>query len=446
MTTVTMPQLGEGVSDGTIGRWLKHPGDRVEKDEPLVEVITEKVNAEVPCPTAGTLVRILAPEGETVAVHAPIAEIDESSADGASDRPDAESARASDPVATPSSPAAASVPRPEPSILAPAATPPPDPLYPQTPLEFDGRATPAVRRLALELGVDLADVAAARAPGSGRLGREDLLAYSAGRGSAGREAASPAAPPARTPAPAPASAPTPPARDDEVIPLSRLRLGIAAQMTRAGAVPHAYVTAEIDMTPVVRRRASIRAEYQAREGISIGFVPFVVKAVVEALRYHPDLNAHWTEQGLVRKRQINVGIAVAVDDGLLVPVVHDADQLSIDGLNHAIVEVAVRAREGRLRLGDLQGGTFTVDNAGAFGSIFTVPLLNVPEIAIVTMEAIVKRPVVREEVGGDVIAVRSMMTMVAGFDHRATDGAQVGRFLQDVRAWLESVDERTPLW
>jgi len=418
VTTVTMPRLGEGVSDGTIGRWLKHPGDRVEKDEPLVEVITEKVNAEVPSPAAGTLVRILAPEGEKVTVLAPIAEIDEG--------------RGVETI--------------------PGAVPAPTPQVPP-PGEHSGRATPAVRRLAGELGVDLADVAAA-APGR-RVGRDDVIAY-AGQRSTAPLMSPPAAPvaapkpqpqkPAPAPAPAPASAPTPPARDDEVIPLSRLRLGIAAQMTRAGAVPHAYVTAEIDMTPVVRRRASIRAEYQAREGISIGFVPFVVKAVVEALRYHPDLNAHWTEQGLVRKRQINVGIAVAVDDGLLVPVVHDADQLSINGLNHAIVEVASRAREGRLRLGDLQGGTFTVDNAGAFGSIFTVPLLNVPEIAIVTMEAIVKRPVVREEVGGDVIAVRSMMTMVAGFDHRATDGAQVGRFLQDVRAWLESVDERTPIW
>jgi len=445
VTTVTMPQLGEGVSDGTIGRWLKHPGDRVEKDEALVEVITEKVNAEIPCPTAGTLVRILAPEGETVAVLAPIAEIHESPEVGASARPDAESAPASDAVATPSSPAAAAAPPPEPSGLAPAAAPAPEPSYPQAAVEFDGRATPAVRRLARELGVDLADVAAARAPGSGRLGREDLLAYSAGRGSAGREAASPAAPPARTPAPAPVPAALP-ALEEEIVPLSRMRKGIAAQMTRAGAAPHAYVTTEIDMTSLVRRRASIRAEYLAREGISIGFVPFVVKAVVEGLRRHPGLNAHWTEQGLVRKRRINVGIAVAVEDGLLVPVIQDADQLSINGLNHAIVGVAARVRDGRLRLGDLQGGTLTVDNAGAFGSVFTVPLLNVPEIAIVTMEAIVKRPVVREETGGDVIAVRSMMTMVAGFDHRATDGAQVGQFLGVVRAWLESVDERTPIW
>jgi 2-oxoisovalerate dehydrogenase E2 component (dihydrolipoyl transacylase) len=418
MTVVTMPQLGEGVSEGTIGRWLKHPGERVEKDEPLVEVITEKVNAEVPSPAAGTLVRILAPEGERVPVLAPIAEIDESSA---------------------------------------AAAPPPEPAQAAVRGAFDGRATPAVRRLARELGVDLADAAAARAPGAGRLSREDVLAHSAGRGSAVREAppsaaapSPPAAPPSAAASPSTPQAPAPaaasPAPNEEIVPLPRMRHGIAAQMTRAGAVPHAYVTTEIDMTPLVRRRASIRAEYQAREGISIGFVPFVVKAVVDALRRHSDLNAHWTEQGLVRKRRINVGVAVAVEGGLLVPVVQDADQLSVNGLNHAIVEVAARARDGHLRVGDLKGGTFTVDNAGAFGSVLTVPLLNVPEIAIVTMEAIVKRPVVREEAGGDVIAVRSMMTMVAGFDHRATDGAQVGRFLQDVRAWLESVDEQTPIW
>jgi 2-oxoisovalerate dehydrogenase E2 component (dihydrolipoyl transacylase) len=190
----------------------------------------------------------------------------------------------------------------------------------------------------------------------------------------------------------------------------------------------------------------MKAEYQAREGIGLSYVPFVTKAAVEGLRRHPDLNAHWTDDGLLVRGRINVGIAVAVDDGLLVPVVHDADLLSVNGLNHAISDLASRARAGRLRLEDIQGGTFTVDNTGWFGSTVSGPIVNVPEIVIVTMEAIVKRPVVIESPLGDAIGIRPMMNLCTSFDHRATDGAQVGRFLQDMRRWLESVDAQTPIW
>jgi 2-oxoisovalerate dehydrogenase E2 component (dihydrolipoyl transacylase) len=199
------------------------------------------------------------------------------------------------------------------------------------------------------------------------------------------------------------------------------------------------------MSSVVRLRESLKEAFRAREGTSLSYVPFVVKATVEALRRHPDLNAHWTDEGLVRKRRMHVGVAVAVDDGLIVPVIRDADGLSIAGLNRAIADVAARARAGKLRLEDLQGGTVTVDNTGWFGSVLTMPILDLPEILIVTMEAIVKRPVVLETADGDVIAVRSMMNMVAGFDHRATDGAQVGIFLRDVKAWLEAVGPETPI-
>jgi 2-oxoisovalerate dehydrogenase E2 component (dihydrolipoyl transacylase) len=200
------------------------------------------------------------------------------------------------------------------------------------------------------------------------------------------------------------------------------------------------------MSAVVRHREANKRAYLAREGVNLSYVAIVTKATVEALRRHPDMNAHWTEEGLWRRKAINVGIAVAVDDGLVVPVIKDADGLSIHGLNRAINELADRARTNRLRLDDVQGGTFTVDNTGWTGSILTMPIINVPEVGIVTMEAIVKRPVVIETPQGDVIGVRSMMNMVLAIDHRATDGAQAGQFLATMRQWLESVDESTSIW
>jgi 2-oxoisovalerate dehydrogenase E2 component (dihydrolipoyl transacylase) len=241
--------------------------------------------------------------------------------------------------------------------------------------------------------------------------------------------------------------PAPPAAAaDSLKPMTQMRKAIAAQMTRALQVPHAYTTIEVDMSAVVRHREANKRAYQEREGVGLSYVAFVTKATVEALRRHPDMNGHWTDEGLWRRKAINVGIAVAVDDGLVVPVIKDADGLSIHGLNRAINDLADRARTNRLRLDDIQGGTFTVDNTGWTGSNLTMPIINVPEIAIVTMEAIVKRPVVIETPDGDVIGVRSMMNMVLAIDHRATDGAQAGAFLKTVRQWLESVSADTSIW
>jgi 2-oxoisovalerate dehydrogenase E2 component (dihydrolipoyl transacylase) len=225
-----------------------------------------------------------------------------------------------------------------------------------------------------------------------------------------------------------------------------MRKGIAAQMTRALAVPHAYVQMEVDATRLVALRERVKREYQAREGISLSYVPFVVKAAVEALKRNPAFNAHWTDQGLLAKRRINVGVAVAVEDGLIVPVIRDADKLSINGLNRAIADVAARARANKLRVDDFGGGTFTVDNTGWFGSNMTMPIINVPEVAILTMEEIRKRPVVVETPEGDVIAIRPIMNMVLAIDHRANDGAQAAMFLRDVKAWLEAVGDQTPIW
>ena len=459
MPKVTMPQLGESVAEGTIGRWLKQVGDHVDKYEPIVEVVTDKVNAEVPSPFEGTLSAILVQEGETVANDTEIAVID-----GAGEAPAASAPAPS--AASPASAAPVAV-APSPAVTggngATSHGPAGSDERPAPAADYEGRVTPAVRRLAREHELDLSQV-----PGTGHAGRvtrEDVLAYIERRrtgvpeavtaaSSPAASAPTPGASPAPGTAPAPASAPaappmTPPpasAAADSLKPMTQMRKAIAAQMTRALQVPHAYTTIEVDMSAVVRHREANKRAYQEREGVGLSYVAFVTKATVEALRRHPDMNAHWTDEGLWRRKAINVGVAVAVDDGLVVPVIKDADGLSIHGLNRAIYELADRARTNRLRLDDIQGGTFTVDNTGWTGSNLTMPIINVPEVGIVTMEAIVKRPVVIETPQGDVIGIRSMMNMVLAIDHRATDGAQAGRFLATIRQWLESVDESTSIW
>ena len=428
MAKVRMPQLGESVAEGTIGRWLKKPGDRVEKYEPIVEVVTDKVNAEVPSPFAGVLTAILAEEGATVPNNADIAEIETLDADAA-------------PAPTSSAPAA--VPN-APSV--PATPPAPAPTLLPEPGDPDARMTPAVRRLLREHGLSAAQVPGTG--GGGRITREDVLAVveAIRTGSTGTPVAPPAPGASAVPAAGGPVVVFPPGADEVLVPVTKMRKGIAAQMTRALQVPHAYVHVEVDVTNLVRLRESVKREYQAREGISLSYVPFVMKAVVEALRKQPTFNAVWTDEGLLARRRVNLGVAVAVDDGLIVPVVRDVDQLSITGINRAIAEVAVRARANRFRADDFGGGTFTVDNTGWFGSNLTMPIINVPEVAILTMEAITKRPVVRETPQGDVIAIRSVMNMVIGIDHRANDGAQAGFFLRDVKAWLENVGPETPLY
>jgi 2-oxoisovalerate dehydrogenase E2 component (dihydrolipoyl transacylase) len=228
--------------------------------------------------------------------------------------------------------------------------------------------------------------------------------------------------------------------------MTQMRKGIAAQMTRALQAPHAYVQMEVDATHLVALRDRVKAAYQAKEGISLSYVPFVVKASAEALKRNPTFNAHWTDQGLVAKRRINIGVAVAVDEGLIVPVIRDADTLSIHGLNLAIADVANRAKNGKFRVDDFGGGTFTVDNTGYLGTNLVMPILNVPEVGIVTMEAITKRPVVVSTDDGDVIAIRSIMNMVLGVDHRANDGAGGAALLRDIKAWLETVGPETPIY
>ena len=237
-----------------------------------------------------------------------------------------------------------------------------------------------------------------------------------------------------------------PTGGDVEVPMSQMRKGIAAKMTRVKqTVPHAYTVIEVDMHNVVRWREMNQAGYKAREGIGISYVAAVIKAVTETLRLHPTLNSQFAEDRIILKQAMNIGIAVAVDNGLLVPVIANADQLSISGVNHRIQDLAARARINKLRLDEIQGGTFTVNNTGWFGSVSSMPIINSPEVAILSMEAIVKRPVVVTVEGEDVITIRPMMNMTCAFDHRVLDGAQVGNFLADVRKRLEAWDPATPL-
>jgi pyruvate/2-oxoglutarate dehydrogenase complex dihydrolipoamide acyltransferase (E2) component len=465
MPTVTMPQLGESVAEGTIGKWLKKVGDHVDKYEPIVEVITDKVNAEVPSPFEGTLTRILVEEGDTVPNNAEIAVVE--AAGEATAAAPTEAAPAAAAEATPVEPPAKES-APQAEAAAPAARPA-SPAPAESPAQevrpaavdsngraavaaYEGRMTPAVRRLAREHGIDLAQV---KGTGhGGRVTRDDLMAFIEAGGATA--ATTPAAQPPATQAPAagartaPSAPPAPPtaspvAEGDSLKPVSPMRKAIAAQMTRSLAVPVAYSTVEVDMSAVVRVREAQKRAYQAREGIGLSYVSFVTKAAVEALRKHADLNGHYTDEGHWRRKRINVGVAVAVEDGLVVPVIRDADGLSIHGLNRQINDLADRSRTNRLKLDDIQGGTFTIDNTGWTGSVLTQPIINVPEVAILTMEAIVKRAVVVESPAGDSIAIRPIMNMVLGFDHRATDGAQAGVFLADVKRWLESVDDQTSI-
>jgi 2-oxoglutarate dehydrogenase E2 component (dihydrolipoamide succinyltransferase) len=515
MPQVTMPQLGEGVEEGTIGKWLKQVGDAIRVGDPLVEVVTDKVNAEVPSPFAGTLTKILVSEGETIQNDAPIAEVEGSEAESAGSDPSSAApdtaevpqqgegpgtgtreAVASDTGATPEDSAssdpgstldthasddsattdttarldtddgatpgentapddregtdaapdagAAAAARPSslapPAALAQAPTEATDAALaaatPAPTIPADVRMTPAVRRLARDLRVDVTAITGSGI--GGRITRSDIEQAAAG-------ATNGAAPRPATAAAAPTSADSPVREGDSLKKLSPMRKAIANHMAKFLDVPTAYITFEVDMTPVVRSRTAINDQYKAREGISLSYVAYMTMACVEALRKHHDLNAHWTDEGHWRRKDINIGIAVAVEDGLVVPVIKHADTLSLHGLNVAINDLAKRARSKKLAPADLEGGTFTVDNTGWTGSVLTLPIINVPEVAIITMEKIVKRPVVLED-QGDAIAVRSMMNICIAIDHRATDGAQAGEFLADVQRWLESVDEHTPVW
>jgi pyruvate/2-oxoglutarate dehydrogenase complex dihydrolipoamide acyltransferase (E2) component len=422
LAQIKMPQLGESVTEGTVDKWLKNEGDFVKRDEPLVEVVTDKVNAEIPSPFEGKLVKITAASGETVRVGAVIAQIEVGGATAA--QPDATKAAAErQPQAAVAKQAA--VQASGPAVEAPS---------PADVGEAGGerlRLSPAVRKLVAEHGIDAGSL---RGTGmGGRVTRDDVLA------AVGTVRASPAA----SPVAAPSGPPPPrPARVDgareELVKLSVMRRSIAEHMVRSLATsPHAWTLQEVDVTNLVRYREAEKESFKARHGAPLTYLPFVVQIVCGALKEYPWLNSSWTDEGVVLKRYINLGIAVSIPDGLIVPVLKDADQRGFTDMVRSLNDLIERARNKQLKPEDVQGGTFTLNNTGATGSVASQPIINQPQAAILTTESIVKRAVVID----DAIAVRHMMNMCLSFDHRIIDGMMAGQFLSAVKKRL---DEWTP--
>ncbi len=399
---VTMPEVAETVVEGTIARWLKQPGDRVELYESVVEIVTDKINLELPSPVAGVITEILVPEGETVTVGTPLALMD---AEG----------EAQEVKAPEKPPEKAPAPSPPEAVTPRKATPPTD--------RRERRYSPLVQKLAEDRGVDLALVPGTGA--GGRITKADVLRY------AEEQKAAPV-----TPGAAP-----PPGADDEIA-VDPVRRAIAQRMLQsAQQIPHAWTMMEADVSGLVARVGSAKEEFRRREGINLTYLPFFIQAVARALRAYPMVNSTWSEEKIVLRRQVNIGIAVARDEGLIVPVVKDADQKNVAALAREVHELAERARQNKLSVQDVQGGTFTVNNTGALGSILSKPIINPPQAAIITSEAVVKRPVVV----GDAIAVRSVMNICLSFDHRILDGAAATQFLAEVKAHLEAITPETPI-
>lgn len=417
VSPIKMPQLGESVTEGTVDRWLKREGDFVKRDEPIVEVVTDKVNAEIPSPFEGKLIKIAVSEGETVRVGAVIAQI-ETVAAGAPAAPAKGREGGSAATEAPAAPPGGAAPEPVAVAVAQAAG-----------TGERQRLSPAVRKLAAEHGID---PGALQGTGlGGRVTRDDVLAAVGG-------AQSPAAPPQAKPAPAAAPQAAPDGKREELVKLSVMRKSIAEHMVRSLATaPHAWTLQEVDVTALVRYREGEKDSFKARHGMTLTYLPFVAQILIDALKQFPWLNSSWSDQGVVLKRYINLGIAVAIPDGLIVPVVKDADRLGFTDLVRAINDLVERARNKQLKPDDVQGGTFTLNNTGATGSIASQPIINQPQAAILTTEAIVKRPVVIE----DAIAIRHMMNTCLSFDHRIIDGMMAGEFLGSIKKRL---DEWTP--
>ena len=502
-----MPKLGESVTEGTIGKWLKQPGEKVNKYELLVEVQTDKVNTEIPSPVAGTLKEVKVEEGQTVPIGTLLATFETADGDVAAaspaasqrqappaspqvapSRPQPTPPQANDAAAPAPSSSAASMSQPRPPSSASAASAPSRPQStsastsesvpqqprpaPSTPSRSpsspsasasssastataerpdlsDVRATPAVRKLAAENGVDISQIDGTGL--GGRVSKKDVEDYIA------NAQAAPAAPPqaARSAAasqvvsggPAPIAARPAPSMSlagDELVPLTQMRRAIANNMVQAWAAPHAHAVMEIDMTALMKYRDKVRGDFEAREGFDLSPAAFICKAAVEALRTVPLVNSSFTDQGVIAHKEINLGYAVALgDEGLVVPVIRDADGKSLAGLMRSIRDVVDRAKARRLTFDDFYGGTFTVNNTGPLGTIISSPIVPPGQAAIISSEAIVKRLIVTDD---DAIAIRQRMNLVIGFDHRVVDGATAARFLQTMRDWLQTVGPTVPVY
>ena len=452
---VIMPQMGESIAEGTLSRWMKKVGDAVKRDEPIFEISTDKVDAEIPAPQAGVLVEILVQEGQTVAVQTVVARL-ETDASAAAAAP---SPAVAAPAPAAPKPAAAAVTAPLPSSPAappaspaapPAAAPPPAaPTGPETAEErLRRKSTPLVRKIAAEHNLDISAI-----PGSGLAGRvtkTDVLSYL----EAAPQPRSPAAPLAT--APLPSSPAAPPARGasrlievpspvvepwegDRVEPWSKIRKLTADHMIMSRRVSaHVNSLFEVDFTRVAQVRAARKKEY-AERGVNLTFLAFIVKAVADTIRKHPVVNSAVMGDATVYRRDINIGIAVALDWGLIVPVIKRADELSLLGVARAINDLGERARAKKLTPDEVQRGTFTITNPGGFGSFAGTPIINPPQVAILGVGSIEKRPhVVTLPDGTDTLAIRTKGMFTMAYDHRIVDGADADRFLADLKAMLQS--------
>ncbi|HEV7429255.1 MAG TPA: 2-oxoglutarate dehydrogenase, E2 component, dihydrolipoamide succinyltransferase [Thermoanaerobaculia bacterium] len=443
-TDVVMPQMGESIAEGTIVKWLKKPGDKVERDEPLLEISTDKVDAEIPSPSSGTLTEIIAQEGQTVGVNTVVARI---GADG-------EAAGATAPAPPPQPAAAAAKPEP-----APAPTPEPpaqiDTQRPETradapPIQATAatehneeenitslderrrtKSSPLVRKIAQENNVDISTLQGSGV--SGRVTKNDILDF--------LQQPKPAAPQA---APQPQPAPRPPAmtfasgENNRIEPLSVMRKKIAQHMVLSKQTSaHVTTVFEIDFTAIDKLRRQYKDAYSER-GTKLTFLPFIIQAVVAGLREFPIINASMDDASVIYHRDLNIGIAVALEWGLIVPVVKNADEKNILGLSKTINDLGERARTKKLAPDDVQGGTFTITNPGIYGGLFGTPIINQPQVAILGVGGVKKRPVVVETKDGDFIAIRSMCILSLTFDHRLIDGAVADQFMARVKAFIEA--------
>ena len=443
MIDVVMPQMGESIVEGTLTKWLKKPGDRVERDEPLFEISTDKVDTEVPSPAAGTLAEVLVQEGQTVPINTVVARIDESGA-----------ARVATPREEPAVQAAAPVEAAAPEPAKPAVEAAPEVEEPAA-AEAVGPLSPLVRRMLREHNLDPRLIKGTGA--GGRITKQDVEAYLAARAQAAAAAAPPetptAAPPpppsARPEAPAPpetppsppeaAPLPRPEAAKVRIEPMSIMRQKIAEHMIMSRRTSaHVTTIHRVDMTRVARMRERYKAEIQQRYGFSLTYLPFITRAAAQALRAYPLLNASIDGTNIVYHNEINIGIAVALENGLIVPVIRNADEKSVIGLQRAIVDLATRARSRQLKPDEVQGGTFSITNFGSYGSLTGTPIINQPQVAILGVGVVEKAPVVVDD---DKIAIRSVCLLSLTFDHRLIDGALADQFMLKIKSVLENWSE-----
>jgi 2-oxoglutarate dehydrogenase E2 component (dihydrolipoamide succinyltransferase) len=426
---VVMPQMGESIAEGTVVRWLKKPGEKVERDEPLLEISTDKVDAEIPSPAAGTLSEILVQEGQTVGVNSVVARL-------ATEGESATAPAAGPPAAEPAAEAAAATPEPQQPTETPQQPPPqaqsdePQSDEPQS-LEERRRtkSSPLVRKIARENNIDISNIQGSGV--SGRVTKNDILGYIQ------EPPDQPAAPATQRP-PATQQPAFKPGEPDRIEPLSVMRKSIAKHMVQSKQTSaHVTTVFEVDFTKLYKLRRQNKDDY-AERGVKLTYLPFIVQAVIAGLRDFPIINASMDESSVIYHRDYNIGIAVALDWGLIVPVVRGADEKNVLGLARAINDLGERARTKKLSPDEVQGGTFTITNPGIYGGLFGTPIINQPQVAILGVGGVKKRPVVVETKDGDFIAIRSMCILSLTFDHRLVDGAVADQFMAKVKATIEA--------